>query len=436
MLQVEGWTQSSPRRKSSPPKPIVEEEPSDPPAVAVTDCPEELLKVLTSASDSLPMPEALNTGSRELGTRQRTHSAPPSHLSSLSRLLAQGTPPIEEVAENTSPSPPPRLSHSRSSSPLVHSSRPLPRPSSPFARPYSPSLSPRTRPSPGPVGRSSPLVSPLHSRSASPLPGPSLPHVRPSSPLAGPSYSQPSPPLTNTIHAQASPPFHASSSMRPASPLIGPSRPQPPSPLGANHSPIQPSPKSAKSALHSASRRSSSSSRPSSSSVFSTSRHPFTHSSSQAKAAPTTAVTDSSASVPFVGISSRSPEDLRTRGPATASPESSSRQDLPSVLLARRRTISASAYGSNQPSPLSVSENNRTQSSQGASQGALASLANSWGIGRKESGSVRHSIGRDASRSTHGDGSGSAGSTRIHRPGASDILRRYDDILPQERGSR
>lgn len=421
MLQVEGWTQSSPRRKLSPQKPCAEGEPTGPATATMPDSPEVLEEESMSALAS-PFPV-----SQHLGPRQRTHSAPGPHPSSLSRLLAQGTPPIEEVTEGASPSPP-HSSQGRPASPLA-------RPSSPLAR----APSPLTRPSPSLTGKphkrhSSPLVSPPHSRPSSPLAGPSAQHPRPSSPLAGPSYSQPSPPLTSHAHGRPSSPLVGASYAPPSSPLAGPSRPQPPSPLATSQPPVQPSPQSTTSALYPSSRRSSSSSRPSTSSIFSN-RHPFTLSSSPAKASPTTALTDPSVTVLVSGISSRAHDELATQRPATPSPEGSPSEGLSNIFHARRRTTSAST-SSSRLSPLAGPGNSRTQTSHGPAQGALASLANSWGFVRKGSASARHTIRGETSRSTQGSGTTSTSPPRVQKPASSEILRRYDDILPQERGSR
>ncbi|KAF8591259.1 hypothetical protein K439DRAFT_1656781 [Ramaria rubella] len=463
MLQVEDWTQSSPRRKSSPSKSNAEDS-SHPGAPALT------VDTSLSTPGAHPSMEASLPVSRQLfGPRPRTHSTPNPHVSSLSRLLAQGTPPIEEGIERTSPSPP-RLLHSRPSSPLARPASPLARPASPLMRPSSPLMrpssplmrpsSPLARPSTPVVQATSPLADPSHkrhpspssfasppqSRPSSPLANPPPVHGRSSSPLAGPSRSQPSPPRTSPTRARPPPPFPSSSYVRPASPLAGPSHPQPPSPhFGSlpGPSPVQASPKST-SPLHAGSRRSSSSSRPSTSSILSPGRHPFalSASSSATKAAATTALSDPSVFTPISGTAfSGSQEDLPSGGPGTPSPEGSPSEGLSSVLHARRRTISASTQSYKRTSPLSAPPTNHTLSdwpSQSGSQGALASLATSWGFGRKTRGSVRHSVdvetvyGSERSR----DGGSSTSTTRTQRPAANEILKRYDDILPQDRGSR
>ncbi|KAF8527616.1 hypothetical protein BU17DRAFT_39351, partial [Hysterangium stoloniferum] len=306
----------------------------------------------------------------------------------------------------SSSSPLARLS---STSPLA---RPSSRPSSPLVRPSSPSLfrrpsSPLARPaSPPPSRRSSPFVSPIH------------------------------------INAQA----HPSSPLASQSPFPSTSNPIPsPSPVNPNPSP---SPSSAALPLHNPkSRRSSSSSRfsISRSNIFSPGRHPLGGKTGNVKGVATTAVSTGVATVPDVAdtaaaLSIRSPgieTDIET---AVASP------------LDRRRTLSSVSRSS----PLNVPS--------GDGSSALASLAESLGwkgsTGRRErreshsgmpSPSRSSPTQRESSRRESHAHSHSRSQTSPHsspnqryspqnpssipssRRGASEILRRFDDILPQER---
>lgn len=397
MLQVDDWTQSSAslRRKVSP-KHGAARKSSYSPLTPGQDVSETAMEVSLSHSSSLPKAESPPTPTSRhlLGPRQRTHSAPVQHPSSLSRLLAQGTPPIEEVKERTSPSPP--ALPSRTQSPL-------------HAR------------------ASSSLVSPPHSHPSSPLASPAL--ATPASPLAGSANSRPSSPLVGPSYVRRSPPIANSSYGRPVSPLAGPAHPRPSSPLIATlsgPSPSHASPNSTTSPLHTGSRRSSSSSRPSRSSIFSVGRHPFTLSTGPAKASATTALSDPKGHggvSPPGGrpVSNHSREELVAWANVTPSPERSPGEGVSNDVLARRRTTSGSVHGRERSSPLSSSTKaSRPQSTSG---GPLANLASSLGVsfGKKKTGVVRQSTGD--------------GSTATAR-GASDILKRFDDVLPQERFGR
>ena len=474
MLQVEDWTQSTSRRKSSPPHGAdipdnaaggIESPPVTPtPTLSSTPFP---------VTESVGQPFNPATKKLQLGSRQRTHSAPapaPSQgPSSLSRLLAKDTPTIEEVAERSGTPSPVRLSPSPS---------PARREPSPLARVTSPPLIH----SPSPSGRpASPLVrpgSPL-ARPGSPLARPSSPLARPSSPRGSPtlrslSGSRSSSPLATTIPVHAQP--------HPGSPLVN-DRPHsshtrtvsmpPPElpasatlttpPLTSSHSrPIpsltQPSPKSPATSLpqgnqlNPTSRRSSTSSRPGSASSMFSARHAFTKGSGQVKASPTTALSNPSG----ISLSGTNEEDI-IAGIVTPSPEGSPSEGLSNVLLGRRRTTSTTSYAIGRSSPLSVPSGSRSQTS----QGALASLADSLRLGKRPN---RQSITGDGanvyargtspvsgslggvgslpprastSQSPKSPSSQQLGRSASLRPsGASELLRRYDDIHPQERGSR
>ncbi|KIJ36373.1 hypothetical protein M422DRAFT_212340 [Sphaerobolus stellatus SS14] len=474
MLQVEDWTQSSSRRRSSPPKMNNNAETTAEgiESTDVTPTPITPTTVTSSATASFPRTEnvsSVSPAARQalLGTRQRTYSAPaPTEGSSLSRLVARDTPPIQEVVERISPSPPGRFPPSPS---------PVRRPSSPLARVASPpqilSPVPVTRPVSPLVRSSSPLARP-----ASPVPQASSPlvdRVR-VSPIPSPSHSRPSSPLATPVHAQG----HTSSPLASAkeisrAELSGKETPTSFTETAARAIPTRPAnlpPPPSSSSPHAAgnlplshatSRRSSSSSRPGSASSIFSARHPFTKTSTQApKASATIALSDPST----LSLPGSNEGDLIGEASVIPSPEGSPSDALSSVLHGRRRTTSTASYGQPRSSPLSVpsSSTSRPQSS----QSALANLASSWGFGRQ----ARHSIAGESNSahirapstsagtggfsnantgprtstprspsSSSGHHHGSPTSQNIGRsaplrpPGSNDILRRYDDILPQER---
>lgn len=481
MIQVEDWTQSNSRRKSSPPpqlgSEVVESHEQAQTGTSFYDNVATLTNVDAETSLPLSSSESRNTNSqvnvtplsRNLsGNRQQvnldkqaTHDSS-SSSSFLARLLVQGTtavPPIEEVAERSSPSPPraatPPLPTSlvrRSSSPLA---RVISRAASPIlgaagaVHPPSPlrsstSPSPTSLPKSGsPHRRSSSLV-----RASSPLVPTSRP--RPSPILSTPPRSQPSSPLASPAHAHA----HVISN----SPLSA--RASLPSPLissvslaetsetvpAVNPSVVEPSSVVSRSSsklgttAHSGSRRSSSSSKPSVSSLFSAGRSPLTMTavgSGRAPKAPaTTALSNAGPRANSMLI--RPPESTQEYSrnlEESAVGMADSIEGSSSSLLDRRRTVSTSSTARN---PKSHSRR-PSSSNRGAGTGTLHSRAATEQDGEQGSstGTAGWSFRRKSKRSS-GDPEGSndnASGNSIKR-GASDILKRYDDILPQERGNR
>ncbi|GJJ14937.1 hypothetical protein Clacol_009207 [Clathrus columnatus] len=499
MLQVEDWTQSNSRRKSSPPKSGSETVESHVNAQidtfnhassgAVVDADVDPTSLPSPPSQTIEVNSQENTtpfSSNLLENHQRTIPVPVSHdspsSSPLTRLFVQDTvtSPIEEAVERTSPSPPravtPPVAASlvrRSSSPLarvisrvsspvsgatftapavVHSPSPLrsstspspnslPNPGTSSESPLridvpdipseSPTSSPHRRSSS--LARASSLVSPSKPRHSSPIFS-SFPRSRPSSPLASPAHvhahvisnspsaartSLPSPLITSVSLAETSgtaPPV--TSAVVESSPVLS--------------VPAQ-----------SGSRRSSSSSKPSISSLFSAGRSPLTMTAvgngSAPKAVATTALSNAVTRQTSLSVhtnqsiqefphhqrgdNSVGSSDSLERGMSNLNESSSS-------LLDRRRTNSTSTTRDSNSRRERTSrgkgvQHSRTMTNHEDRQGSVTGFAG-WNFGRRNKKSAGDPEG------TESDTSGNANARR----GASDILKRYDDILPQERGSR